>query len=376
MITDSHKVISFAERILTLLDQGKFTSTYKFAVLLAMMDLSMEHFTKMGVAPETLTTRQLAEKVIQLYWLHTNPYQVNATEKVLLQNTGRNEAQAEIIQDIAKFRANSNVGAFAPYFSAKIKDKEGFKKLLDKVEWKLIEMPLPRLQFIGRSESPFIYSINWNKDIKKSQVGSYQRKENSDFNNLIYLKKHVGDYFIQLNTLLRPLIQRQWASRVAEANKLEEAKLQAFLFSANRLSTTKINQQLTELQNGRCFYCDKSVSKAEGKTPEVDHFIPWARYQNDALSNFVVAHRNCNGAKKDFLANEDHLLNWIVRLDDTMYASQLEQIAIENNWELGREVSENVGRAIYSNLHDGVELWRLGKDFTLFDRERIAKVWT
>ena len=31
--------IAFAERLLSLLDEGRFTATYKFAVLLALIDL-------------------------------------------------------------------------------------------------------------------------------------------------------------------------------------------------------------------------------------------------------------------------------------------------------------------------------------------------
>jgi hypothetical protein len=35
-------LIRFAEKVLALLDQGTFTATYKYAVLLGLMDQSME----------------------------------------------------------------------------------------------------------------------------------------------------------------------------------------------------------------------------------------------------------------------------------------------------------------------------------------------
>jgi len=35
-------LIRFAEKVLALLDQGTFTATYKYAVLLGLMDLCME----------------------------------------------------------------------------------------------------------------------------------------------------------------------------------------------------------------------------------------------------------------------------------------------------------------------------------------------
>ena len=371
---ESREVINFAERVLSLLDQGKFTTTYKFAVLLALIDLSIEKYSKSGRAPTTLTTRELANKVIQIYWLHTNPFDLEGESKLLLQVAGKGNAQAEILKLIADFRAKSSAGSAAPFFGAKLADPAGFEKLVDKVEWKLIQMPLPRLQRIGKQDIPFIYEIHWDESIKRSEVSAYQKGNVSDFNNLIYLKPNVGDCLIQLNALLRPLIKQQWAFQVAQANKLEEAKLQQFLFSTNRLSTTKINEQLTELQNGLCFYCHKSVGKAEKNKPEVDHFIPWSRYPNDSLANFVVAHRVCNAHKKDFLAYEEHLNNWVARFKDQSIMTDINTIAQDNNWDVGDSVSQNIGRAIYLNLQGGIDLWKIDKSFTSLNKPRIQQI--
>ena len=74
--------IAFAERLLTVLSQGRFTATYKYAVLLGFIDLCLEHSTRTGGAPTSISTSQLAEKVIELYWPHTVPW--NAVEGRLL----------------------------------------------------------------------------------------------------------------------------------------------------------------------------------------------------------------------------------------------------------------------------------------------------
>lgn len=42
---------AFAERVLTLLDEGSFTATYKYAVLLGLMDLCMERASAKGDPP-------------------------------------------------------------------------------------------------------------------------------------------------------------------------------------------------------------------------------------------------------------------------------------------------------------------------------------
>ena len=106
----------------------------------------------------------------------------------------------------------------------------------------------------------------------------------------------------------------------------------------------------------------------------MDHFIPWARYPNDSLADFVVAHRNCNAAKKDFLANEEHLANCVERLKSKQVVSELESLATESHWDVGFALSENVSRAIYINLQSGVELWKLGKEFTPVSRAEVNRV--
>ena len=71
--TDQRGAIGFAEKFLELLDEGRYTATYKYAVLLALLDVCLERTQSSGAAPETVTTRQLADKIVELYWPHTDP---------------------------------------------------------------------------------------------------------------------------------------------------------------------------------------------------------------------------------------------------------------------------------------------------------------
>ncbi len=59
--------IQFIVNIQRLLDEGLFTASYKFALLLALADLSVEFGDDSG-APLELTTYAIAEKFIQYYW--------------------------------------------------------------------------------------------------------------------------------------------------------------------------------------------------------------------------------------------------------------------------------------------------------------------
>ena len=40
--------IGFAEKVLELLDEGRYTATYKYALLLALMDVCLEHTLSFG----------------------------------------------------------------------------------------------------------------------------------------------------------------------------------------------------------------------------------------------------------------------------------------------------------------------------------------
>jgi 5-methylcytosine-specific restriction endonuclease McrA len=358
--------IALAERIFGLLDQGRFTATYKYAVLLALMDLCLEKTTAQGFAPDSVTTRELAEKVVHLYWPQVVPYGGRREAGVLLQNTGRR--QAEIVGSIARFRSGFPRDPLLPLDRARSADPKGYERLIEHVEWKLIQMPLPRLQVIGSGESRFLYEITWDLSVLASSVRAYQRGQASDFDNQIRLKAGVGEYLVQLNGLLRPLLYREWAEQVARMNQLEAYRLEEFLFGSLRVSTEPVRAPLLELQDGRCFYCDGRI----GRQAAVDHFIPWARYPDNNLANLVAAHTTCNGRKRDFLAATEHVERWGRRLERTgSRRSQLETVAGNVAWPWRPESSLSVGRGIYLRLPDDASLWVSGERFEAPDFKRI-----
>ena len=45
------QAIAFAEKVLALLQEGAFTATYKYAVLIGLIDLSLEGYSAAGLPP-------------------------------------------------------------------------------------------------------------------------------------------------------------------------------------------------------------------------------------------------------------------------------------------------------------------------------------
>lgn len=350
---DTRDVIRFAEKALLLLDEGGFTATYKFAVLLGLMDLCLEASARDGSPPQMVTTRQLAEKVIELYWHQTLPFD----GRILLQNRG---GQAELVSLIEKFRARRGADPSASLHRARSAAGAVYGRLVDDVEWKLIEMPLPRLQRVGRSLDPFLYEIGWDDQIRRREA------RGDEFDNRILFRPQVPTWLVELSGLLRPLVHRKWLGLVTRLNKLPESDLEDFLFGRGRINLQPIREPLLDLQDGRCFYCGGGVSRASA---DVDHFLPWSRHPDDGLHNLLVSHDSCNRAKSDFLAAADHVENWSHRLSRNR--DELLRIARDVDWEQDETRTLSVVRSIYAHLPDDARLWERGRNFVLLERGKI-----
>jgi 5-methylcytosine-specific restriction endonuclease McrA len=352
--------IGFGEKLLALLDYGSFTATYKYAVLLGMIDLCLEHAGKAGEAPTSLTTRQLAEKIVALYWPHSLPFAADDRAVVLRQNTS---GQAKILTLIRYFHEAESGFPHATLAQARFNAPERFARLVSDVEWKLIEMPLPRLQQLGATYDPFIYQIGWDTSIRRPAA------QGPDFDNRILLVEEAGEHLIRLAGLLRPLIQRQWAAMVARVNRemIEDSRLEEFLFGTTRVQLRALRDPLYELQDGRCFYCGGWLIR-----PVVDHFLPWSRYPDNGIENLVLADTGCNAAKRDFLASTEHVEHWTARLSPNATTSQeLREIAETLGWESHPLRTLSVARAVYLRLPLDFRLWSREKEFVAVDRDLL-----
>ena len=356
---DSRDAISFVEKLLVLLDEGMFTATYKYAVLLALIDLCMERSDPDGGPPSRIPTGAFAEKVVELYWPHSNLFRGTDGAVVLRQNSG---GQAEILSMIARLRDQVGPSTAMTFGQARIANPDAVAALIRDVEWKLVEMPLPRLQQFGTGYDPFLYDIDWTTDTRRSDFVDGVH----DF--AVHVRPSVGDNLVRLNGLIRPLIQRHWTDMVARFNRhaIEDTKLEEFLFGVPRRPTGSLVDGLRHLQANRCFYCERTLQRAA----EIDHFIPWARHPDDAIHNLVLAHRACNNAKRDFLAADPHVAHWSTRFDEAI-DRQLQQLAAEQRWTSHRDTSHNVARAIYLRLPDDAKLWVHNGEFVPFRRPAI-----
>jgi 5-methylcytosine-specific restriction endonuclease McrA len=374
--------IEVVEHVLRLLQEGTRVSTYKPAVLLALIDLSLEKVVVDENAPMQILTRDIAEKVLAYYWDHTSPFNdaVNKSSRILIQCTShKNDAsQAKIVSDIRKYRESFGAGDISRHV-ARMNDRQGYNRLREKVEMTLIEMPIPKLQRIGKDNRDILYSIRWRDDhanqdsrkveFQKTEVRKYQLRQSREAEAVygtVDLLPGVGSTFASLHSLLRPHVIQHWVSDVVRWNDLQHSDVSSdvsgFLFSDyRRTNLAPIRDRIGKLDCHKCFYCGCELTEDLA----IDHFVPWSRTHDDGLHNLVSACSDCNLNKSDYLVSPNQLRKWAARIRSR--SAELTEIAERSNWEFRPEQALARASNIYSKLPNGILVWDAKKRFVHLD---------
>jgi hypothetical protein len=163
--------LRFAERLIALVDAGRKSATYKLATLLALIDLTAEGTTPSAGAPGVLSGREVARRVIELYWPQTSVYGVDTTgEPRPLRQSPQNDIPAKL----AAWRVRHNLPAGAPLSDARTVDPSGWDDFEADLIAVVIGMPLAKLQRFGDGrtavEDRFIYQFGWRDEVKRPTV--------------------------------------------------------------------------------------------------------------------------------------------------------------------------------------------------------------
>jgi HNH endonuclease len=343
--------LRFAVRLLGLLNEARYSATYKLATLLALIDVVAESTGPGGSLPESVSGKEVGRRVVELYWPQTVPYGAAARgePRVLSQ-----AAQNDIPSKLAAWRVAHHLGAGASLEEARDADPVGWAALEADLVAVVIGMPLAKLQRFGKgqhfAENRFIYDFSWHEEVKLSTVTK------PGFDDSLRLRPGVGDWLVRLAPLIRPLVQAKWAARIAvrNADLVDAERLNDFLFGAQRISLTRVHGPLADAQDRQCFYCSGRLTKSW----DVDHFLPWSRHPDNTLDNLVAAHARCNGAKSASLAGLGHLRRWIERFADTPASHRVEDISRSTGWPRRPDRVLSTARATYLWLPAGTLLWR------------------
>jgi len=308
--------LEFLAKLQRILNEGLFTASYKYALILAIAELSVEK-TDGKDGTLHLPLEEIADRFVGLYWRQAAPF---AGKSFLHHNTGR---EASAVTRVRAFQQHAGTLAAA-------RNHARWPALVRSISALLVQMPLWKLQRVGADKLDFLY-------------------EEKLVDDGIMLRAGVAECFRQQFPVVQALVQMAWLSFIQRlpANRPvlgSTGDLADFLFGSERSGLSAIVDGLRDLQHGECFYCRGRLRE----TIEVDHFIPWSRYPRDFGHNFVLAHGACNQDKRDMLAAPSHLARWVERNDDQH--AVLQQIFDEARFVHDLDASHTVAEWAYETV--------------------------
>ena len=316
--------LEFLGKLQRILNEGLFVASYKYALILAIAELSVEKNDREDGSLH-LPLEEISDRFIAFYWRQAAPF---GGGTFLHHNNGR-EASA-----VTRIRAFQQ---YAPTLAA-ARDHPRWHTLVRSIARLLVEMPLWKLQRVGADRLDFLY-------------------EERLVDEGIVLRPGIADCFRQQFTVVQALVQMAWLTFMQRLPANREllgstGDLADFLFGCERTGLTAIVSGLRDVQKGTCFYCRGPLREMV----EVDHFIPWSRYPRDLGHNFVLAHDTCNRDKRDMLAAPVHLTRWVERNDNENAA--LRQIFDEARFVCDMDASLTVAEWSYDTAErSGALVW-------------------
>jgi 5-methylcytosine-specific restriction endonuclease McrA len=322
MKPDAERQLKFLQQIQQLFEDGNFTATYKFALLMALAELAVEKGTD-DTSELVLDMCALAEKFAEFYWPQTLPY-VSGTRgtepSLLIQNKGR---QAAVINALQVAR---NKGAAT---LSQARCLPGWDNVIRQISRTVRDMPVKHLQYVGSTLVPFLYDMPLSGE-------------------RLVLKDGVAAMLRAFHPLIQQLARAGWVDHVRRnmrnARIIGRADgLEDFMFGSQRKALLQAGEVLAKLQSHICFYCSDRIRSAG----DVDHFIPWVKYPRDLAHNFVLAHSECNRSKSDMLGAVRHLDRWLDR--NRRYGASIDGELTELGFLSDHSCSMSVARWAYEH---------------------------
>jgi hypothetical protein len=284
---NAEQQITFLHDLQRIFEEGDFSATYKFALLMALAEIAVEAGNDSG-APEVVSLYLIAGKFVELYWRQAAPYRVaEGTTGVLWQNRG---TQAAVIRHVDTLHSSSQGNISVARLSGE------WSQAIRATATIIREMPLRHLQVVAGVQHQFLYEFPLTNGDK------------------VELKAGVVYNLRRFQGFIQQMARSAWVDHIRTNGRNapilgNNDDLEEFMFGTPRADLSSVAELLAGIQSKRCFYCDVSLSGSG----VVDHFIPWSRYPRDTAHNFVLAHSGCNGDKRELLAARRHLERWAIR---------------------------------------------------------------
>jgi 5-methylcytosine-specific restriction endonuclease McrA len=348
--------LALGQRIVAILETGARTATYKLATLTALIDHCVENLPADPDAPLDVPVRDLAHRVIEIYWRQVLPFEGHE----LRQST---QPVARILRAVGELRRSSGADTSGISLDiAVLRRPDAYASALHDVAITLVQQPVHRLQKLpGGGGKPFLYDDSWMHDhVTARTVDAH--------GGAITLFPGVATGLARLSGLLKPALEILWVEDVRRMNRHLHADVPdvaGHLFGRDRISLAPARAALREAFGPTCFYCRAGL--AEGSP--VDHVLPWSRIGIDGLANLVLACGRCNSSKLHALPALDLVDRAVSREREV-----LEQIADTIAWPTQYDRVLAAARGLYRGQPLGTPTWAGPGRSTYLDLAR-APLW-
>ena len=335
------------EGILAVLDDGAATSTNKFGLLLALIDLAPT-VDDSGV----LTLTSIAEKLIELHWDHCRPFH----SKALRQLTSGNRENTTVVLAVGQLHEGLPDSSQYEQAWQHIPNSD-WARAVKRVERDTLRNPLQFLQNLPGSPPPFLYEI---------EKGPPAR---------IRFIEGTVPALIRFGPVLRDLVEFRFVRFVATSNEATtghsvEGDLAEHLFGAARhMPPPEMRHQLWQLQGQVCPYTGTAVDDPAlvNNKASLDHVLPWSRVRVSAVENLLFTTVSVNSQKRNILLAPTMLSAWChhhAKVD-----SSARQIASHFGWPSDPHRVAEVAQAMYRNAALSSPLWAGPGDISPMDEK-------
>lgn len=338
--------IEFLKKIQNLFEDSFFQATYKYALLITLTDLAIEHGDDSG-RELFIGKKLIAKRFAELYWTQIQPFPsgVSGCVSGVLFHSDKTD-HVKVVKDLLEFSKEAKTNDF----SAAQKNLH-WPSTLSEVAKTVWAYPILHLQ---DDSNQFLYEYPTLRNGLVLKPG------------IAYCLRKFSQYIIQY-------ARSGWIEHIKKTKRNQpilgiDNDLESFLFGSARKQLTTVRDFLLDHQSGKCFYCNNAASSDS----DVDHFIPWKKYPRNLAQNLVLACPNCNRSKSDLLAAKKHLDKW---LDKVLSNDERSQEINKIGFISDRECTYKVSSWAYTNGVESRSLaWEGPKNKIIMDKNYIEAI--
>jgi hypothetical protein len=266
------------EEIVALARHASMSTTYKPALLKALVRIVRGSHSVKGSTPVNISLERIGAEFVRLYWVQTVVFHLRQAATL--------EREPEVVRAIRNAADVHRVRVLAE---------------LPREARGALERDMARILTINVLEA-------FHRSMPQGATPLFHWARGWES---IQLSVDAVTFIATNASVLEALANLWWARYLEKVNMLAPLVIEKVERNgAERASLARFLKLLRQLDGPHCFYCDRELGN--GVPVHVDHVIPWSFLLTDPLWDLVLACATCNLAKSDSLPRPEFLDRLVV----------------------------------------------------------------